>query len=148
MERSISIREMSEADRPLWLGFYKGLFPSHAEAGMQIEIDQILASPKRSAYVAFEGDIPAGFAEYALRDYANGCNSKPVPFLEGIFVRPEFRGRGVARAMMAFLEDMARKQGYLEFGSDVDMENQASLDMHDALGFEETERVVYFRKDL
>jgi aminoglycoside 6'-N-acetyltransferase I len=69
-----------------------------------------------------------------------------VAFLEGIFVWPEARGKGVAKALVTRAEDWGRQCGCTEFASDAALDNLASLDMHAALGFEETRRVVYFKK--
>jgi len=63
-------------------------------------------------------------------------------------VRPENRRDGVAKALLAHLESVARSAGHREFGSDVLLDNQSSIEMHESLGFEETERVVYFRKEI
>jgi aminoglycoside 6'-N-acetyltransferase I len=71
-----------------------------------------------------------------------------VAFLEGIFVEPEHRNRGLARLLCRAVETWARRLRCSEFASDVLLENTASQGMHKALGFEETERVVYFRKPL
>ncbi len=90
-----------------------------------------------------------GFAEASLRrDYVNGCKTSPVAFLEGIFVTPEARGTGVARALIEAVEAWGREQGCTEFASDARLENTASHGMHKALGFAETQRVVFFRKVL
>jgi aminoglycoside 6'-N-acetyltransferase I len=54
----------------------------------------------------------------------------------------------VARALCAAAEVWGRAQGCREFASDVTFEDRDSLAAHAGLGFEETERVVYFRKEL
>lgn len=92
---------------------------------------------------------PAGFAELTLRhDYVSGCATSPVAFLEGVYVVPEQRRRGIARQLIAAAEDWARRRGCSEFASDALLDNLASHRMHAALGFAETERVVFFRKAL
>ncbi len=92
---------------------------------------------------------PAGFVEATLRtDYVNGCATSPVVFLEGIYVEQSARRRGAARSLVDAVEAWGREQGCREFASDALLENSESHSMHRALGFEETERVVYFRKDL
>jgi aminoglycoside 6'-N-acetyltransferase I len=92
---------------------------------------------------------PAGFAEAALRhDYVNGCHSSPVAFLEGIYVAPAARRRGVARELVAAIQAWAVEKGCSELASDAALDNMSSHSMHVALGFEETQRVVYFRRVL
>ena len=94
-----------------------------------------------------DNSVALGFAEASLRhDYVEGCKTSPVAFLEGIFVRQEARGRGVARALVQAVEEWGRVCGCTEFASDAATDNFASHSMHAALGFEETRRVVYFRK--
>ncbi len=100
-------------------------------------------------FVALVDGRVVGFAEAAIRhDYVNGCDTSPVAFLEGLFVDPEYRNRGAARALVAAVADWGRAQGCSEFASDAEIDNVDSLAMHRALGFDETERVVYFRRDL
>lgn len=106
-----------------------------------------------AAFRAFVASDPQGgllgFAEVAVRtDFVNGCRHRPVLFLEGIYVRPEHRGRGVARALCEAAADWGRQQGCHEFASDVYIDDELSLAAHRGLGFAETERVVYFRKPL
>ncbi len=90
-----------------------------------------------------------GFAEAALRgDYVNGCETTPVTFLEGIYVEPSHRRTGVARALCLAVEAWGRAAGSREMASDADIANAAGQAFHTALGFEETERVVFFRRVL
>lgn len=100
-------------------------------------------------FVALADDRVIGFAEAAVRqDYVNGCDGSPVLFLEGVFVDPGHRRRGVARALIAAVADWGRARGCSEFASDAELDNTDSHAMHRALGFVETERVVYFRREL
>lgn len=113
------------------------------EAAAKLEREHLLT------IVAREGDQIGGFAEASIRhDYVNGCETSPVVFLEGIYVLPEYRKRGVARALTEAVAAWGRASGCTEFASDALVENADSHAMHRALGFEETERVVCFRKRL
>ncbi len=144
----IVIREIHKSDSDMWLGMYRQLWPDNSDEALLAEINRIFKSSKRSAYVAETDKTPIGFAEYALRDYANGCHSQPVPFLEGIWIDPDYRGHGIAKALVQYLEQKARMAGFTEFGSDVDLNNYPSQLMHERLGFEQTEKVIYYRKVL
>ncbi|WP_050548644.1 aminoglycoside 6'-N-acetyltransferase [Pseudomonas sp. GM84] len=90
-----------------------------------------------------------GLAEASVRhDYVNGTTTSPVAFLEGIYVIPSARGQGVARQLIAAVEQWAADKGCEELASDAALDNHNSHLMHTALGFTETERVVYFLKSL
>jgi aminoglycoside 6'-N-acetyltransferase I len=88
------------------------------------------------------------FVSLSVRPWAEGCDASPVPYIEGWWVAPDVRGRGVGRALVEAVEQWCREQGHEELGSDVEVTNQASLDAHASLGFEPTVRVQYFRKRL
>lgn len=109
----------------------------------------MLARPRGECITLLEEDSGAGlraFAEAALRrDHVNGCETTPVAFLEGIFVRAEHRGRGLGSRLLRAVRCWARETGCSELGSDADLANVTSHAFHAALGFEETERVVFFR---
>ena len=81
-------------------------------------------------------------------DYVNGTNSSPVAFLEGIYVSPSARLQGIARKLLVAAEEWARSLGSREFASDALFENTQSHAMHAALGFTESERVIFFKKAL
>ena len=137
-------------DAPDWIAMRSALWPGGGDGGTHADdINRLLADAGETVNLIARDQTnhAIGFAEASLRhDYVNGCKTTPVAFLEGIYVVPEARGRGVAKALVAAVEDWARASGVSELGSDAAPDNSASLRMHAALGFEETERVVFFRK--
>ena len=89
-----------------------------------------------------------GFVDVTLRAYADGCETTPVGYLEGWFVRPEARRQGVGQALLAAAEEWARQQGCSEMASDTELGNKLSQDAHKKLGYEVVEVIVQLRKDL
>jgi aminoglycoside 6'-N-acetyltransferase I len=114
------------------------------------DADMAAALAHGAAFLARnDAGAAVGFAEGAIRtDYVNGAATSPVAFLEGIFVRPEFRGHGAAQLLAGAIEDWARGAGMSELASDAALNNAAAQAMHRALGFTETERVVFYTKPL
>jgi aminoglycoside 6'-N-acetyltransferase I len=92
--------------------------------------------------------VPIGFLELALRPYSDGCDSMPVPHVEGWYVEPGARGAGIGRALMRLAEDWSKARGHTELASDTELHNDASLRAHEACGFNEVERLIKFRKVL
>ena len=82
-----------------WLAARLQLWPQVTHAEHLRDMADALARGHfiRLAFAA--DDAPVGLAEAALRrDYVNGTTSSPVAFLEGLFVAPDARRQGVARA--------------------------------------------------
>lgn len=89
-----------------------------------------------------------GFLSLSLREWAEGCESMPVPYVEGWWVAPDLRRAGVGRELVAAAENWCIQHGYRELASDVELKNDVSLNAHAALGFEPTLRLQFFRKRL
>lgn len=133
-----------------WLHLRAELWPGRSIEYHRTELARILSKDDAIAFVARNqmGDV-VGFAEATLRhDYVNGCETSPVLFLEGIYLRPEYRRRGFARSLCSAVSAWGHTAGCREFASDALLDNVESHAFHAALGFEETKRVVYFRKSL
>ena len=142
------ITRCTHTEAAAWHALRAALWPDTAADQHAAEIAQQLRDDERfAAWVALIGMQPVGLAEVALRaDYVNGTATSPVLFLEGLYVVPAARRRGVARALAAAAADWGRARNCREFASDTPIDNRASQAVHRALGFAETERVVYFRQ--
>lgn len=132
-----------------WLALRLALWPDASEAE---ELSGMADTLRRGHYVRLAmapGGSAVGFVEASKRvDYVNGTTSSPVAFLEGLYVVPAFRRQGVARALVESVARWASREGCGELASDSLIDNSAAHAAHRALGFEETERVVYFRRAL
>ena len=147
----MNVAAATATDLADWATLRQALWPRLGLQGHAAEIAQMLEEPSDLAnFIARTAEGTAvGLAEAALRhDYVNGCRTSPVAFLEGIYVRPQHRRSGTARLLVAAVEDWAQAMGCSEFASDAALDNVDSHRMHAALGFAETQRVVYFRKAL
>lgn len=148
----MSIRIATSSDMEGWVGLRAQLWDDTSIEQHRAEAATMLAKAPDECitflHATDEGGIRA-FAEAALRrDYVNGCETSPVAFLEGIFVCSEDRGTGIGRDLLRAVQAWATDRGCSELASDADLDNLASHAFHTALGFEETQRVVYFRKVL
>ena len=143
------IRRAEARDLDGWARLRQALWPDGSDAEHRAECVAMLQHDEQAAFVALAGTTAIGFAEATLRrDHVNGCDTSPVAFLEGVYVAPDFRASGVGSALCAAVEDWGAARGCAELGSDAELANTASHGFHAAMGFEETERVVFFRKRL
>lgn len=145
----MKVRETGDVADQDWLTLRAEFIPELPPAEQQAFLREFAshAAGFRAFIATGDLDQPRGFAEVAVRsDYVNGCKHRPVLYLEGIYVRPQYRGRGIARALCQAAERWGRQQGCREFASDVYIDDDDSLAAHAGLGFEEIERVVCLRK--
>ena len=113
------------------------------------EFSDTISKENAQFFLTYDQDIPAGFAQCQLRyDYVEGTNSNPVGYLEGIFIKEEFRHKGYAKELLSECEKWAKEKGCKEFSSDCEIDNDSSLGFHMAMGFREANRIICFTKKL
>ncbi len=149
----ITVRTAKQDDAASWLELRRALWPDGTEVEHREEIDRFFAGefPREPWMVLLAEGAERrvlGFAELSIRPYAEGCRSNRVAYLEGWFVLPEERGRGIGKALIEAAENWGRKQGCSEFASDTDPDNEPSRTAHRAVGFADVGLVRCFRKDL
>jgi aminoglycoside 6'-N-acetyltransferase I len=144
------VRAYRAVDHAEWLRMRRALWPGDTLAEEMASMAEWLARPDAEVLVAErpDGSGLAGFAEVGTRAYADGCDTSPVAYLEGWYVDADVRRQGVGTALVRAAEAWARAQGHRELASDTTLDNEVSQRAHGALGFEEVERVVAFRKTL
>lgn len=143
----MTIRPLQPRDLPAYFALRTALWPDSA-ADFELEVSEILSKPHLASFVAEQNRQLVGFVEVSLRDYAEGCESSPVGYLEGWYVSLEHRQKGIGRALVQAAEDWARRKGCTEMASDAELHNTQGQQAHRRLGYQEVERIVCFRKSL
>jgi len=146
----VIIRAVEPQDAAAWERMRAELWPADpGEHAREIAVFFSRQLRHEEALIALDDQGRSiGFVELSIRPYAEGCYSGRVGYLEGWFVKPPSRRRGIGRALVRAAEDWARAQGCIEFASDTELGNASSAAAHLALGFSEVERIICFRKPL
>jgi aminoglycoside 6'-N-acetyltransferase I len=125
------------------------LWPDHTLEEFIQEMTHIIAQPDAKVFLYYHEGETVGFAQCQLRyDYVEGTSSSPVGYLEGLYVKEDFRKLGFAKKLVNACENWAKKRDCHEFASDCELKNEESLAMHLKLGFSEVNRIICFKKDL
>lgn len=113
------------------------------------EFEEFADDPNMASFIKYVDDKPVGFANVSIRyDYVEGCETSPVGYLEGIFVEDEYRKNNYARDLVKACETWVKDKRIKEFASDCTLTNKDSLAFHLAIGFEEVNRIICFKKEL
>ena len=109
---ALEIREATESDVPLILQFIRDLAEYERLAHLVVATEEQLRSTLFGAVrlaevlIGSEDSAPAGFAIF-FHNYSTFL-AQPGIYLEDLFVKPEFRGRGYGKALLARLAQIAR----------------------------------------
>ena len=140
------VRPLRHNDRAQWLELRQQLHPDYRIDVHEDEIALLLNDPLEAGFGAFVGESLVGFIEVSERPWGEGCETAPVGWIENLLVRSGSRQQGIGRSLVDATANWSRTRGLSELGSDVVFENETSLVTHSRWGFEETMRLVMFRK--
>ncbi len=134
----IRIDPATERDVPLILGLIQGLAEyeklahevTATEAGLRATL--FGARPAADVIIAYADGTPAGFALF-FPNYSTFLG-KPGLYLEDLFVRPEWRGHGIGRALLRQLARIAVQRGCGRFEWSVLDWNEPAIGFYTSLG--------------
>jgi aminoglycoside 6'-N-acetyltransferase I len=135
---------------PEWQRLRVGLWPDVPLEEHRKDMVDILSDLEFNAvFVAVGAERRLhGFVEVSMRLTAEGCNSSPIGYLEGWYVEPDQRGKGIGRALVKKAEAWALANGCKEMASDVEAANGLGRTAHESLGYEEVEVLAHYRRSL
>ena len=127
-----------------------GLFENVTEDWLDEKFPAWLANPENNPrfwQVAWDGNNLAGMVLARIDDKENEKQSGKHGHTEHIFVRPQWRGRGLASALIARSLQVLKEQGVTEAELGVDAENEsAAFRLYESLGYKTFSVDTWFRK--
>ena len=147
---TVSVRPLRETDLNEWFRLRKSLWDETRDEDHKEEMFDILdhAETQLVLFADSGGGRLIGFLEASIRPFVEDCETDHVGYLEGWYVEPQFRKRGIGRELVRQAEAWARDRGCTEMASDAELGNDESLSAHQNLGYKETSRLVHLRKEL
>jgi aminoglycoside 6'-N-acetyltransferase I len=143
------VRVAGPEDRAEWLRMRRALWGNCPDDQQVRETEEILGSDTEAVFVAERpGGGLGGFLEASIRPWAEGCENRPVGYIEGWYVDPDVRRHGIGRALVEAAETWVRSKGCRWMASDALIDNAVSIEAHARLRYREVERLVHFAKDL
>ncbi len=136
----LNIRPATPEDIPLILQFIRDLaeYEREPQAAVATEDDLLRdgwgPQPRFRCLIAEWADEPAGFA-FFFYNYST-WQGRPGLYLEDLFVRPAYRGKGIGKAMLVYLAQVAVRENCGRFQWQVLDWNTPAIDFYKALGAE------------
>lgn len=134
----LSIRDATSADIPLMLEFIRHLAEYEREPNAAVATAEVLRrdgfgpEPRyRCVFAEWDGR-PAGFA-FFFYNYST-WRGQPGLYLEDLFVLPEMRGKGIGKALLQHLAQIAVREHCYGIRWMVLEWNEPALTFYDSLG--------------
>ncbi|PSR54005.1 GNAT family N-acetyltransferase [Adhaeribacter arboris] len=125
------------------------LWPDQNYEDLKTVLLKILSSDRFKVFLFRWAEEFVGFIYLGIRtDYVEGSESSPTGYVEGIYVKPAFRRKGISRKLLQVGEDWVKENNCTQIGSDTSLDNTVSYHFHSSVGFKESSRVIAFIKDL
>ncbi|MBF8262464.1 MAG: family N-acetyltransferase [Parachlamydiales bacterium] len=125
------------------------LWPHHSREELTKEFDRIINTPKEIGFICKKNEKAIGFIIVSLRfGHIAGVTSKPVGYVEGIYVKEDHRKLGVARKLYEVGEQWAKNNGCTQVGSDTWDWNDDSIVFHEKLDHKKVCTLVCFIKNI
>jgi GNAT superfamily N-acetyltransferase len=135
---SLRIAPANESDVPIILSFIRKLAEyeklSHLVVATEANVRKHVfgANPVAEVLLAYWDNEPVGFALY-LRNFSTFLGQAGI-YLEDLFVDPEYRGKGIGKALLARLAKIAVERGYGRLEWAVLDWNTPSIEFYRSLG--------------
>lgn len=149
-EQNFRVRPLHDDDINEWFRLRKLLWDELTDDEHKDEMTDIYEHTDSQLVLVAEIDTGKliGFLEASIRPFVEDCETDNVGYLEGWFVEPLYRKRGIGARLVEAAENWAREKDCEEMASDAEVGNDLSLTAHQKLGYQETSRLVHLRKEL
>ncbi|MCF8294188.1 MAG: GNAT family N-acetyltransferase [Chitinophagaceae bacterium] len=145
------IRECTHEDMGLVLSFIKELavyekMIDEVVVTEDLLYDQLLVKKLSACVLAFEDNVPVGFALYFF-NFSTFLGKNGL-YLEDLFVRPAFRGKGYGKKLLFHLADIAKQRNCGRMEWSVLNWNTPAIDFYKSIGAKAMDGWTVFRLDI
>lgn len=138
MTDQITLRAATPQDTALILQFIEELADyeklRHEVVATQAQLQENLFgdSPQAEVIIAEWDNAPAGFALF-FHNFSTFAGRRGL-YLEDLYVQPAYRGKGIGKALLVHLADLAKQRNCARFEWAVLDWNQPARDFYEGLG--------------
>lgn len=134
MPQGISSALIQEKDIPAWLTLVDGhnrhlakspAFKPYLESEMERELADVIKRPGNGTWIAWKDGEAIGYMSIAPK--VDGAawivNGERKIAISGAFVKPEFRGKGISKALLSTIMEWAAGEGFVRCSVDFEATN-------------------------
>lgn len=141
----MKISKVAKKDFADWVTLGIEFWSQHSQNGIKKDFKRMLGSKKEQSFICRDNSKPIGFINVSIRtDYVEGSKTSPVGYLEGVYVKKNYRKKGIAKMLFKEAQKWFTKKKVSEIGSDAEVNNKISYQFHKSIGFKKGETLIHF----
>ncbi len=143
----MAITKVTDNNSLIWAELCNELWPHHS---VQEMLDGFYKEEYKNEFLYQIDGMDVAFISLTIRnDYVEGkIDSRPVGYIEGIYVKLQFRNRGIAKELVSFAKKWSVECGCSMLASDCSLSNTESRLFHNKIGFTEAGVNVHFMMNI
>lgn len=123
------------------------MWEKYSKESLTEKYEKVLNQKTSRIFLLYLNCSPIAFAHCQLRyEYVEGTKTSPVGYLEGIFVKKEYRKEGYSKFLIKSCESWLKTKNCSEFASDSGIDNNDSYCFHMSNDFIEVNRIICYKK--
>jgi len=143
------IIEITRERFPEWRRMRHELYGELSAQFHEAEMELIFSSKEATCFIGLsESGAAVAMLEVSLRNFVDGCLGGPVGYIEGVYVTLGERKQGYAGELIEFATSWFRSKGCRDMAADAELANLIAQDFLTRAGFDETYRVVEYKRSL
>lgn len=144
---SMTINRVDKSNFDKWSQMCHELWSNHVTDELDEELNDIFEAANQEQFLILKGGEFVGLINLSLRnDYVEGADETPTAYIEGIYIRKEYRNQGCGTQLIEFAKEWAKKNNCVQLASDTELSNKESQKFHIKSGFKEVSRSVHYIK--
>lgn len=121
------------------------LWPNNDYEFIKNEFVYIIGHLSNRVYLAKSDEEYIGFIHMSIRSgFVEGADTSPVGYVEGIYVKPDFRKKGVAKELYDAGAEWVKSKKCTQIGADIGLYNDMCPDFYISMGFNEVNRIICY----
>ena len=101
--------------------------------------------PRGAFFVGYVAEVPVAMGGWRFRSDVPGCEGVPVTEIKRMYVAPRARRGGLARQVLAHLEDTARLAGSRVMVLETGIEQPEAIGLYTSSGYEPVEGFGHYK---
>lgn len=106
-----------------------------------LRADALSDNPPFRGFLVYDGDDLAGY--FTLKNDYSTWTAKPVLFLEDLYLKKEFRGKGLGTEIFGYCRELAEEMGCGRFDWITGRDNLKAQKFYEKMGAERLDKYMY-----